>query len=319
MRGAVSRPYPDLTLRLPRGAFRDPRAGVRARAAAARYACRVRRWESGGGGGARPTREGSPGTTRRHFLKTTAVGAARLAVPASGAAAAGARAAPPAAAGAPVPAAGRPRFFSDAERDVLAGLAERVLPGAGTWGAVDYVEGLLTAFEVDPPRLFAGTLGSGEPFLELDRVQAHAWRLRLYGSDDVAYPNRAVLGPVRGLRPLLREGAERAARLAAAGSGPDAVWSALPEEFTDAFTGLVLEGSLGDPIYGGNRDAAGWDAHHFEGTLLAYGSTSPPHATREGHAGAAEPPADDAEADGLHWSTRIALWGIGFFSRWIAR
>ncbi len=152
-------------------------------------------------------------------------------------------------------------------------------------------------------------LGQGEPFLPLDRVQEHAWRLRLYGSEEVEYRNESVLGPVRGLRPTLREGAREAARLAREGSSPGSIWWSLPDEFTDAFTELVVEGSLGDPIYGGNRGGEVWRAHGFRAPMLAYGGGSPhPSGT----------PGPEVAPEALHWTTRVMLWAIGFFSRWIA-
>jgi hypothetical protein len=244
--------------------------------------------------------------TRRAFLKAGALGAASLAgTPAA------AKAAPDLEAAAPAPtvASQGHGFFSDAERSVLTSLAERILPGAGRAGAVDYIEGLLGAFEVDPPRIHAGMLGEGEPFLPLDRVQEHAWRLRLYGSDEVEYRNESVLGPVRGLRPILREGARQAARMAQAGSSPGWIWWSLPDEFTDAFTELVIEGSLGDPLYGGNRGGEVWRAVGFRPPMLAYGS-----AARD----SADPPGCEGAPDPLHWTTRVMLWAIGFFSRRIA-
>jgi len=243
--------------------------------------------------------------TRRAILKAGMVGAGSLA------AAPVASRADPDTPAAPLPTAPSQGygFFSDAERSVLASLAERILPGAGSAGAIEYIEGLLTALEVDPPRIHAGMLGQGEPFLPLDRVQEHAWRLRLYGSEAVEYRNESVLGPIRGLRPTMREGAREAARLAAAGSSPGSIWWSLPDEFTDAFVELVVEGSLGDPLYGGNRGGEIWRAHDFHPPMLAYGSapTQP--------SGARSP---EATREPLHWTTRVMLWAIGVFSRRIA-
>jgi hypothetical protein len=236
--------------------------------------------------------------SRRAFLKAGAVGAASLAAGPSVS-----EAEREAEENAPAAASQGRDFFSEAERSVLASLAERILPGAGRAGAVDYIEGLLTAFEVDPPRIHAGMLGRGDPFLPLDRVQEHAWRLRLYGSGEVEYRNESVLGPVRGLRPIMREGAREAARMAAAGSSPGWIWWSLPDEFTDAFTELVVEGSLGDPIYGGNRGGEIWRAYGFHPPMLAYGMAS------------SDPP---GAPDPLRWTTRIMLWAIGLFSRRIA-
>src|SRR5262245_26830840 len=63
-----------------------------------------------------------------------------------------------------------PPFFSPAERRALGALANSVLPpddtpGGAALGAVVYIERLLTAFDVEPPPLFAGGPYSGRtPF-----------------------------------------------------------------------------------------------------------------------------------------------------------
>src|SRR6185437_15230606 len=66
----------------------------------------------------------------------------------------------------PLPASGSaPVFFSDPERGALASLCNQIFPDAAQLGAVDYIETLLTAFESDPPRIFAGGPYSGrKPF-----------------------------------------------------------------------------------------------------------------------------------------------------------
>lgn len=247
-----------------------------------------------------------PDTSRRTFLKATAIGGTTALLPGVGRS--DARAPAPEA----VPASPTTGLFDAAERSALASLADLVLPGAAGWGAVDYIEGVLTIFEHDPPRLYAGPVGAGDAWLPLDRVRQRAWRLRIYGSDAVENPNEAVLGPVTGLQPLIARGAREAAQRRAGGESPEWVWWRLPGAFRDAFTELVLEGTLGDPIYGGNRDGAAWRAFHFEGAMLGYGTYSPsPH----------EHPAERAGSEGpdpLGPFTRAALWAMGFFSRWIA-
>ncbi len=288
-------------------------------------------------------------SSRRQFLKAltlgggAALGATRGAAeapdagptPAPGAAggASGAGGDPPAG---PAAEAG-PGFFSAEERRALAALAERILPNAARWGAVDYVEQLLTAFDCDPPRIHAGGPYSGRQpfsedgrptdrypengfpeFLALDRVQERAWRLRLFGSEEVPHPNAAVLGPVTGLRPLLRAGAREAARLARDGHSPARIWPRLAEEFRAAFRELVIEGSLGDPVYGGNREGAAWKAFHFEGDSLPLGyslydaSAGVYRERPEAPLTTLDPGPDP---DPLGWGTRLALFAMGFYSR----
>lgn len=249
--------------------------------------------------------------SRRTFLKATTIGGATALLPRVGRADARAPAPDPEGVKSAT-ASPKTGPFGGEERAALASLADLVLPGAARWGAVDYVEGVLTIFDHDPPRVHAGTVGSGDAWLPLDRVRERAWRLRIHGSDAVENPNDALLGPVVGLRPLIVEGAREAAQRLAGGATPEWVWWRLPGEFRDAFTELVLEGTLGDPIYGANRDGAAWRAFHFDGAMLGYGTYRP--SRREHHAkqtGSEGP-------DPLGPFTRAALWVMGFFSRRIA-
>src|ERR1700694_1205337 len=90
--------------------------------------------------------------SRRDFLKASALGGALIVT----------------GAGLEACSAGTPpaTFLSPHERDTLAAAASRIVPGGDTPGAleagvVDYVDQLLTAFEYDPPRIFAGGPFSG--------------------------------------------------------------------------------------------------------------------------------------------------------------
>lgn len=249
------------------------------------------------------TAEKGPRASRRGFLKATVLGGAAAAgLPRSGVAEPTAPQDAP-----PTSEPGQQGTLFDAdERRALGRLADLVLPGAGSWGAAAYVEGLLTTFDHEPPRLYPGGVGAGDDWLPLDRVRERGWRLRIHGSEEVAYANAAVLGPVRGLRPVLLEGAREAARRFADGDSAEWVWWRLPGEFREAFIELVVEGALGDPIYGGNRDGAGWRAFHFEGSMLGYGTYHPP---------AGPHPGEGVGPDPLGPFTRAALWVLGFFSR----
>ena len=248
-------------------------------------------------------------TSRRKFLKASVLGGAALAG-VSRVRRADATEAPPSESSASAPEA-TASLFAPSEQRALTLLADVVLPGAGTWGAAEYIERLLTSLDYEPPRLYGGMVGSEGEWLPLDRVRLRAWRLRIYGSEAEAHPNEALLGPVRGLRPLMLEGAREAASMLS-GSSPGWVWWQLSGDFREAFTELVLEAALGDPIYGGNRDGAAWRAFHFEGAMLGYGTYRPDshaHRALEG---------DDAGPDPLNSLTRAALWVMGFFSRRIA-
>jgi len=79
----------------------------------------------------------------------------------------------------------------------------------------DYVDGLLGAFLVDPPRIWAGGPYSGrhggeagfEAFLPLGAVEELAWRTRIEGSQ--GRPEREFNGPVVGLQQRYAEGLAR--------------------------------------------------------------------------------------------------------------
>jgi len=189
-------------------------------------------------------------------------------------------------------------FLTDGERRALAALADGILPpddtpGGAALGAVEYVEGLLTAFDRAVPAVFLGGPYSGrQPFAAadgtpsttfppnsfvvlqpLDRVAARAWKLRLYGSTGVSGggPNDAVLGPIVGLRDQIRLGIADAQKMAMKPLAElDAAAMAqligqLDADFRDALISLVSEAAFGAPEYGGNPAGAGWKLARFEG------------------------------------------------------
>ncbi len=86
------------------------------------------------------------------------------------------------------------------------------IPGATALGVADYIDGLLGAFAVDPPRIWAGGPFSGrhggdasfDRFLRLSRLEELAWRTRIEGSQGIA--EREVNGPVRGWQREYRDG-----------------------------------------------------------------------------------------------------------------
>jgi hypothetical protein len=189
-------------------------------------------------------------------------------------------------------------FFTDPERRALGALANHVVPsepgapGAAELGAAAYIERLLTAFDVDPPALFAdgpfsgrqplpdgkGGAGATPPndfvrFRRLDRVTEMAWRIRLYGSKGVdgGSLNDGIVAVVTGLRPLFKDGLSTAVAEAKAPietlSSDDLrdVFGGLDPELQAALIDLVPQAVFGAPEYGGNPDGAGWKLAHFEG------------------------------------------------------
>ncbi len=125
-------------------------------------------------------------------------------------------------------------FDPDGRRAVAEAL-ESAVPGSVDLGALDYVERLLTAFDHEPPRIWAapgawdgpgGSVGGAAPaWLELGPWERQAWQQRLDGWR--ATYDRVVAGSP-----------------------------------TDDDLRLVhahaCEATYGDPAYGGNRDGGGW-------------------------------------------------------------
>lgn len=179
-----------------------------------------------------------------------------------------------------------PIWFDEREHAVVRAAVHRLIPecedhpGAAAAGAADYIDGLLGAFLVDPPRIFAGGPFSGrhggepgfERFTPLTRHQELAWRTRIEGSQGRA--EREFNGPVVGLQEVYREGL---ARLGADfcdvdGDEQDRRLDALPA-FKHLLYEHACEGTYGAPEYGGNRDCLAWVAIKFPGDVQPRGYT----------------------------------------------
>jgi hypothetical protein len=170
-----------------------------------------------------------------------------------------------------------PIWLSDDEHRILTAAMDATIPGdvqspgAGQVGGADYVDQLLGAFEFDPPRIWAGGPFSGrrggdagyERWLELGAVEELAWRMRLEGS--AGHPEREFNGPVVGWQQLYRD----ALGQLAAGEPLEAT----PAEWRELLFVHCCEALYGDPVYGGNRDGAGWAAIGFDGDVQPRGWT----------------------------------------------
>ena len=177
-----------------------------------------------------------------------------------------------------------PVFLDPESYAVVEAACERLIPaveghpGATAVGVVDYIDGLLGAFAVDPPRIWAGGPFSGrhggEPsfdkFLSISRLEELAWRTRIEGSQGIT--EREFNGPVKGWQQEYRDG------IAALGSDfaalspeeQDVRLDAVPE-FKQLLYGHACEGAYGAPEYGGNRELAGWHAIGFPGDVQPRG------------------------------------------------
>lgn len=117
-------------------------------------------------------------------------------------------------------------LFDDAARAAISAALDEQVPGASELGAVAYVEQLLTAFEYDPPRIWAGPDGWIAP----GPWEAQAWKQRIEQWRGVY--ERVARGE-------FAKGDRRIVHLHA------------------------CEAAYGDPAYGGNRDEQGWVRVHF--------------------------------------------------------
>lgn len=171
-----------------------------------------------------------------------------------------------------------PVWLQPHEHAVVAAACDRLVPGSAAAGVADYVDTLLGAFKFDPPCVWAGGPYSGrhggeagfDRWIALGPVEELAWRTRIEGSRGMAA--REFNGPVKGLQDVYREGIE-----ALGGDFPDlpgeqqeARLDAVPE-FKALLYRHACEGMYGDPVYGGNREGAGWRAIGFAGDVQPRG------------------------------------------------
>lgn len=188
----------------------------------------------------------------------------------------------------------RARYFDAESYAVVVAACERLIPataghpGAIALGVADYVDGLLGAFLVDPPRIWAGGPFSGRhgghasfgDFLPLSRLEELAWRTRIEGSRGI--PEREFNGPVTGWQQEYRDGiaALGADFTELAAKEQDARLDALPG-FKHLLYRHACQGAYGAPEYGGNRDVAGWRAIGFPGDVQPRGYTDEEVAGRD--------------------------------------
>jgi hypothetical protein len=179
-----------------------------------------------------------------------------------------------------------PPYFDPDTYAVVQAACERLIPavdghpGATELGVADYIDGLLGAFLVDPPRIYAGGPFSGrhgggagfERFLRLGPLEELGWRIRIEGSQGIAA--REYNGAVPGWQQQYRDGI--------AALGPDFPTVDREEqkrrldadpEFKQLLYEHACEGAYGAPEYGGNRGGRAWQAIEFPGDVQPRGYT----------------------------------------------
>ena len=177
-------------------------------------------------------------------------------------------------------------YLDDRDAAVIAAVVDRLVPplgvhpGASALGAVDYIDGTLGAFAVDPPRIWAGGPFSGRhggeagfaEFTPLTRLEELAWRTRIEGSCGMA--EREFNGPTRGWQEIYRDGiAALGHDFCEVGHDEQERRLLVQRELRDVLYGHACEGAYGAPEYGGNPDLAGWRVIGFDGDVQPRGYT----------------------------------------------
>lgn len=174
-------------------------------------------------------------------------------------------------------------FLSEGQRRILEAACARLVPAdedpdAAEAGAADYIDSLLGAFLVDPPRIwaggpFSGRFGGAPSFAGFHRLTARdelAWRTRIEGSKGI--PERERLGAVVGLQEQYITGLAALGEdfpTLPAGQQADRLRSAGP--FLNLLYEHVCEGLYGAPEYGGNRGLTGWRSIGYLGDVQPRG------------------------------------------------
>src|SRR5262249_23581372 len=106
------------------------------------------------------------------------------------------------------------------------------------------------------------------------------WQLRLYGSSGTpgGGPNDAVIGPVVGIRDLLRDGIATAIKAfpmqvdQVDDTVLQGIYGYLPADCRAPVALLVLQSLFSIPEYGGNRDRGGWRIlNNYPGDSVPFG------------------------------------------------
>ncbi|MGI8755122.1 MAG: hypothetical protein ACR2MB_04535, partial [Acidimicrobiales bacterium] len=115
--------------------------------------------------------------------------------------------------------------YRDGEIARIAAAFDDALPGSADLGAIEYLERLLTAFDHEPPRIWAAPPGIDGGWLDLGPWERDAWSRRI---DD------------------LRDVVDRIAADEATAADRRTIYT------------HACCATYGDPAYSGNRDGGGW-------------------------------------------------------------
>jgi hypothetical protein len=173
-------------------------------------------------------------------------------------------------------------FFDDHQAAVVREATARIIPGpeddpleAGHPGAreanvVRYVDLMLAAFGVDPPRIHAGGPWSDRrggaknhmaSFVDLSPTQEKLWRARIAKLQQEYVAGIAALDQAAGGDFAAASTDDQDAALADAGP------------FLDLLFVHAIDGTYSIPEYGGNEGLAGWNEIHYPGDSQPRGYT----------------------------------------------
>lgn len=173
-------------------------------------------------------------------------------------------------------------FFDEHQASVVREATARIIPGpeddpleAGHPGAreanvVRYVDLMLSAFTVDPPRIHAGgpwsdrsggTQNHLKRFVELSPMQEKLWRARIVRLQQQYVAGIAALDEAAGGDFATASNDAKDEALAGAG------------EFLDVLFVHAIEGTYSIPEYGGNEDLSGWNEIRYPGDSQPRGYT----------------------------------------------
>ena len=218
-----------------------------------------------------------------------------------------------------------PMLFDPNAQKMLARLADAYLPirspssGQIIYDVGAYLESLLSAFDQDQPRIYAGGPFSGrnarpnspappndfQASLPLSRYQRLAWKLRINGPDGLTDEPFVVLSDevkrnYVGLTDIILGGLNSAERLAndrfPRPTDADDLLRAAGPDFMAVFPDLVAEAAFSAPEYLGNRGT--WPEIFYPGDSLPTGYD----------AAAISQPGPGAEPYPIHELAEILLW-----------
>ena len=192
---------------------------------------------------------------RREFLAGAALGAGVVASAGLLPEASAQTHAPPAAARTPAPAHvhsngdGHGAFFNDADAETVTAFTERLMPGAtGKPGARD--AGVLNYIDL----ALAGAYADLQDFYRRGLAQLDAYCRKTYG------------GPFARLAPAQQDEVIKALE---ENKAAEFTWPTA-QAFFNTIRTHTMEGMFADPIYGGNKDFAGWRLVGFPGGQLLF-------------------------------------------------